>query len=104
MPTSPSPSSEEYKLLLRHTITYHLMTRLNDYLNEECGLLPDDVEVLESFQVLDVACGTGQWVCEVARHTKLVAIGIDAWKDTIALAQGYGYSLSNAYFMRMNLR
>lgn len=92
--------------LLHQILVWRFLSRLNECLLDECGLLPPDVEPLEDSQVLDLACGTGVWVRQLARRNSLMdVIGIDACKHIINLAQGYSGAIpnSNAHFMHIAL-
>jgi 2-polyprenyl-3-methyl-5-hydroxy-6-metoxy-1,4-benzoquinol methylase len=99
-----SLAEQEYMTLLHQVLVWRFLSRLNDCLLDECGLLPPDVEPLEDSQVLDLACGTGAWVRQLARRNYLMdVIGIDGCKHTINLAQGYSGAIPNAHFMHIAL-
>ncbi len=75
-------------------------------LNAHLPLLPPDVELREDARVLDVACGPGGWVCELAfHHPQMQVIGVDInaqlieYARTTAQVQG----LDNAVFQVMNV-
>ncbi len=70
------------------------------------GLLPEDIELPEKSAILDVACGPGGWVLDVAfEHPKSQVVGIDI--STIAVRYAHARARSqglenNAMFQVMD--
>jgi ubiquinone/menaquinone biosynthesis C-methylase UbiE len=68
------------------------------------GPLPRSVIVPQEGRVLDVGCGTGTWVCEMAhRYPSLEIIGIDNNASSIQQAQTLARDLPNATFLRRDM-
>ena len=69
------------------------------------GLFPEGLDLSHVQAVLDIACGPGGWVQEVAfAHTEIEAVGVDISERMIAYAnaQARAQNLSNASFQVMN--
>lgn len=87
------------------------MTRLLEqeaFLNRALGeLLPEQPEYLQQCHaVLDMACGPGGWILEVARaHPQVAAYGVDISQLMIeyANAQAQELQLPNAQYVRMDI-
>jgi ubiquinone/menaquinone biosynthesis C-methylase UbiE len=68
------------------------------------GPLPKSVIVPQEGRVLDVGCGTGSWVCEMARrYPSLQIIGIDNNASSIQQAQALARDLPNTTFLRQDM-
>jgi ubiquinone/menaquinone biosynthesis C-methylase UbiE len=66
------------------------------------GLFPPEVELSDVRQVLDIGCGSGGWVQEVAfQYPQIVVTGIDAHPRMIGYARALAkvQALSNARFV-----
>jgi SAM-dependent methyltransferase len=75
-------------------------------LNAHLPLLPSNLELREDARVLDVACGPGGWVCEVAfHHPQMQVIGVDINAELIEYARATAQvqGLDNAAFQVMNV-
>src|SRR5215472_3947374 len=71
------------------------------------GLFPQDVDTTPLKRLLDLACGPGDWVQDVAfEHQDIDVIGIDSSKSliTYALAMARVQGLDNALFEVMDIR
>jgi ubiquinone/menaquinone biosynthesis C-methylase UbiE len=69
------------------------------------GLFPDDLDLASIHTILDIACGPGEWVCNVAfEHTEIDVIGIDISQSSIryARARAQVQRLDNASFRTMD--
>lgn len=69
------------------------------------GLFPEGLDMSRVQDVLDIACGPGGWVHEVAfAHTDINAVGVDISERMIAYAtaQAQAQQLPNASFRVMN--
>jgi ubiquinone/menaquinone biosynthesis C-methylase UbiE len=70
------------------------------------SLLPEGIEIEKVHDVLDMACGPGGWVIDVAsRHPQMQVRGVDISQQMIAYAnsQARAHHLDNASFKVMNL-
>ena len=70
------------------------------------GALPEYSDLSHVRSILDLACGTGGWVLDVAwAYPKIDVVGIDVSQRTVAyaLAQARGQGLDNARFQTMNI-
>src|SRR5215831_12545162 len=70
------------------------------------GLLPEGIDLANTRDILDMACGPGEWVLDVAfEHPEFQVIGIDISREMIdyARAQARAQGLDNATFMTMNI-
>ncbi|HLJ36396.1 MAG TPA: methyltransferase domain-containing protein [Ktedonobacteraceae bacterium] len=68
-------------------------------------LFPESIDLSNVKNILDVACGPGGWVLDVARHYPDVeVIGFDIGKDMINYARAHASArgLRNAHFMVMD--
>lgn len=69
------------------------------------GLFPEGVDPSRIEHVLDVACGPGSWVLDVAfAHSGIEVVGIDSNRGMVqyARARAQVQGLSNAHFMVMD--
>jgi ubiquinone/menaquinone biosynthesis C-methylase UbiE len=69
------------------------------------GLFPESVELSNVKRILDVACGPGGWVLDVARqYPDIEVVGFDIGKDMISYARAHARArgLQNAHFSVMN--
>ena len=65
------------------------------------GLFPDDLDLASIHTILDIACGPGEWVCNVAfEHPEIDVTGIDISQSSIqyARARAQVQRLDNASF------
>lgn len=97
-----TPSYERMQAHLEHSLL-HLLQR---YLMEHGGLLPDSVNLAGMERVLDVACGSGQWVLDLAHaFPTLHVVGLDRHPETIRYARARAQTqwLHNAHFVEGDL-
>lgn len=82
-----------------------LMT-LASQIGEDMGVLfPPTVDLSAVRQVLDIACGPGQWVLDVAKkYPHIQATGVDISQLMIAYASILVDDLPNAHFQNMDTR
>jgi ubiquinone/menaquinone biosynthesis C-methylase UbiE len=82
-----------------------LMT-LASQVGEDMGLLfPPTVDPTSVRQVLDIACGPGQWVLDVAqKYPHIQVTGVDISQLMIAYASTLVNDLPNAHFQNMDTR
>lgn len=77
---------EHYEEIHR-TLEQQLFRALQDYLSEQGQLLPDGFDRSDVWQILDVACGTGQWVRDVAnKFPDIEVVGLDSNAEAINFA------------------
>jgi ubiquinone/menaquinone biosynthesis C-methylase UbiE len=86
----------------------------NRYLNKQLGLFPQGLNLETCHDFLDIACGSGDWVIEVAKylrasHPKLRVVGIDKnpymIQVAVETAVAFGHnreSLANVAFRVMD--
>jgi len=70
------------------------------------GPISENTHLSGMHSILDLACGTGGWVLDVAwAYPKIEVVGIDVSQRTIAyaLAQARGQGLDNARFQAMSI-
>jgi ubiquinone/menaquinone biosynthesis C-methylase UbiE len=92
----PEDETEVTRLLLRHQILSKLMG----------GILPSSLDLSHVTRVLDVACGVGRWVIDLARmYPAMQVIGIDKSEYFIAQARKMAglEKVSNAAFIEQDL-
>jgi ubiquinone/menaquinone biosynthesis C-methylase UbiE len=65
-----------------------LLIRMQNFLREHLPLLPDVVPMEDVWHVLDVRCGPGQWIMDMARrHPDVRFMGIDPLPDFVDYAR-----------------
>ncbi len=68
------------------------------------GALPPTLDVSKVKRVLDIGCGVGAWVHEVARdHPQMQVVGIDTNPYFIAHARAAAYEMHNATFLEQDM-
>jgi len=70
------------------------------------GLLPEGIDMANIHDILDLACGPGEWVLDVAfEHPRSQVIGVDLSREMVdyARAQARVQGLDNASFSAMNI-
>lgn len=107
MTTSPD-SSEGYIIDAESSAEMARLLEQDAMLTRQMGgLIPERSSRLEDIHdVLDVACGPGGWVMELARsYPDIEATGVDISVRMIKYAQAHAQvrSLSNAHFQVMNI-
>lgn len=92
----------EHSWDIQSTLEQQLFRALQDYLVEQRRLLPDNFDRSEVWRMLDVACGTGQWVRDVARsYPDIEVVGLDSNVEVIGYARMLATTsrLENAAFV-----
>ena len=68
------------------------------------GALPPTLDVSKVRRALDVGCGIGAWVHEMARnHPLMHVVGIDTNPDFIAYARASAYEMHNSTFLEQDM-
>ncbi|MGH2505962.1 MAG: class I SAM-dependent methyltransferase [Ktedonobacteraceae bacterium] len=83
------------------------LTKLGEHLSGEIGLLPTAIDLTTRAEILDIGCGPGGWVMEIARRFPLSRVrGIDISALMIAYAQFCAQTegRTNVQFMRADAR
>jgi len=96
--TDPEQAAEMARLLDQDRI---FMYAMGGPLGERSGN-----ELANTFDVLDIACGPGTWVLEVAHsYPEMEVVGIDSSKTMINYARAHAHvrDLPNAHFYTMNI-
>jgi ubiquinone/menaquinone biosynthesis C-methylase UbiE len=95
-PFQPENETEVARLLMQHR-------QLSEFLGD---ILPKSLDLSNVHRVLDVACGVGAWVLDMARrHPAMQVIGIDKSQYFIEQARTMALSeqLTNATFIVQNM-
>lgn len=73
----------------KYAIENHLYSYLHHFvLNYGPGVLPSSIELSGVERVLDVACGNGEWICEVARQYPEVEVyGLESNSSRVEYAR-----------------
>src|SRR5438105_4421178 len=65
-----------------------LWTALHLFVREQIGLLPESVNMTKTWMVLDVACGLGHWVRDMAeQYFNRTVIGIEKQSEVVNAAR-----------------
>jgi len=107
MPTEPPPREDTYIFdpesgteMVRLTKQHRIVTK------QMGGLFPQEVDLAAIQRVLDLACGPGGWVLDVAfAYPKIEVVGVDISQamTSYARAQAQVQRLHNAAFNTMNI-
>jgi len=82
-----------------------LITMARQVTEDMNGLFPPQVNHTTAHHVLDVACGPGQWVIDVAQNNPHIqATGVDISNVMIAYASATTKEIPNAHFRVMDAR
>jgi ubiquinone/menaquinone biosynthesis C-methylase UbiE len=105
--SSEPPPSQENTYILGHSIAEMVrLTEQDRHFTEGMGgLLPEQADLSGIHRVLDVACGPGGWVLELAQaypQMQVVGIDIDPGMISYATEQARASRLSNVQFRVMN--
>lgn len=95
-----------YTQEIQHTLEQQLFRALQDYLVEQGQLLPTSFDRSDVWHILDIACGTGQWVRDVARtYPDIEVVGLDTNTGSIEYAQMLADTghIENAMFLPGNM-
>ena len=78
--TARLPESESsYQIDAENVAEMARLVRQARMLSEYLGLLPDQLDFSQQRSILDIGCGPGEWVLEIARrYPEGQAIGVDA--------------------------
>ena len=106
MSTSPSQSNHPYFIEAENAAEMARLMHQDRLLTKSMGgLFPEQLNLSHVTTVLDVACGPGGWILDVARtYPKMEAVGIDisTTMTGYATAQARMQDLSNAKFQVMD--
>ncbi len=107
MESQPREDTPEYFIEVESaTETARLLQQDRILTRSMGGIFPSDVDLTQIHDVLDIACGPGGWVVDVAfEHSDWNATGIDISQTTLnyARAMARAQGLDNATFMLMNI-
>jgi ubiquinone/menaquinone biosynthesis C-methylase UbiE len=82
-----------------------LMTMAQQVTEDMGGIFPPDLDLTTVHQALDIACGPGQWVLDVARTAPNIQVtGGDISHLMISYARTLAKDLPNAHFQVMDAR
>ena len=74
------------------------------FTNFEGGILPEQEDLNSMRNVLDVACGPGQWAIDAAeQYPDLAVTGIDSSKQMTEYASSHTNNLENVQFLEMDI-
>lgn len=109
LPENDRSSSEAsgYMINPENTAEMARLTRLAEHLIGETGLLPRAIDLTSRTEFLDIGCGPGGWVMEIARcFPASRVIGLDISALMIAYAQfcAQAEGRSNVQFLRADAR
>jgi ubiquinone/menaquinone biosynthesis C-methylase UbiE len=107
MPIDPPPPNENTYILDAESATEMARLMHQDHLITEGmgGIFPERDDVSTMHNILDIACGPGSWVLEVAHaYPKIEVVGVDISRTAIeyASAQAQSRELNNAHFQIMD--
>lgn len=108
MPVSDENSENTYLIDTESAVEMARLIDQSRSLNEAAGsLLPENIDPSGIRSILDVACGPGEWVQEVAAlypHIKIVGTDISTLMIRYATQRAHVQKLSNASFQIMDAR
>lgn len=83
-----SRAIDGYYATLQCYLEQRLFLQLQTMLCKQGKLLPEAAQRMDYWRILDVACGSGQWVRDVARFCPgMEVVGLDIHEDTIEYAR-----------------
>ena len=91
-----------YDEALHTALEMWLLMKLQAYLYQERLLLPVEVDLSRVWRVLDVACGSGQWVRDMATWSpEMTIVGLDRQTEVVELARHLSdiWRLDNTSFL-----
>lgn len=83
------------------------LTVLAEYLSREMGLLPSSIDLASCTEILDIGCGPGGWVMEIARccsTSRVRGIDISALMTAYAQFCAQTEGLTNVQFLQADAR
>ncbi|HVB62420.1 MAG TPA: class I SAM-dependent methyltransferase [Ktedonobacteraceae bacterium] len=102
----PEPTSS-YQVDAENVAEMARLVRQARLLSEHLGLLPADLQLEQKHAILDIGCGPGEWVLEIAQSLpESQVIGVDISERMIAYAQycALDHGISNVQFLVMDAR
>jgi ubiquinone/menaquinone biosynthesis C-methylase UbiE len=91
-----------YDKELSSALELWLLMRLQEYLYQERLLVPVEVDLSKVWQILDVACGSGQWVRDMAMWSpEMTIVGLDRQEEVVEQARrlSHIWRLDNTGFL-----
>src|SRR5579872_4735338 len=83
-----STKQVRYDEALHTALEMWLLMKLQAYLYREHLLLPEEVDLTPVWRVLDVACGSGQWVRDIATWSpEMTIVGLDRQEEVVEQAR-----------------
>src|SRR5579884_1988647 len=107
MPGSePKPEENTYFIDAENAAEMARLMTLAQLMTENMGgIFPPDIDPSMVYQVLDIACGPGQWALNMARSAPHIQVtGIDISQLMISYAHSLTRDLPNAHFRVMDAR
>lgn len=109
MPSSDPTNQQDsqYPIEAENVAEMARLSKQARLLNEHLGLVPSPLSLSQFPSMLDLGCGPGDWVVQVAQSSPAShVVGVDLSKLMIAYAQycAHTQSLSNTYFLPMDAR
>jgi len=107
MPTDPTEREDTYVIDPENAAETARLMYQAQLLNKELGgLFPKGLDLSNVHDILDIACGPGGWVLDVAyEHPEMQVMGVDISQTTVeyARAQAWSRGLSNVNFRIMDV-
>jgi ubiquinone/menaquinone biosynthesis C-methylase UbiE len=91
-----------YDKAMHSALELWLLMQLQAYLYRERLLLPVEVDLSKVWRMLDVACGSGQWVRDMAMWSpEMTIVGLDRQEEVVEQAQylSHIWRLDNTSFL-----
>jgi ubiquinone/menaquinone biosynthesis C-methylase UbiE len=91
-----------YDEAMHSALELWLMMKLQAYLYQERLLLPVEVDLSKVWRMLDVACGSGQWVRDMATWSpEITIVGLDRQEEVVEQARrlSHIWRLDNTGFL-----
>jgi ubiquinone/menaquinone biosynthesis C-methylase UbiE len=103
----PPTETSGYIMNPENTAEMARLTKLAEHLTGGIGLLPSAIDLSSCTEILDVGCGPGEWVLEIARRFPMSQVrGVDISALMIAYAQfcAQAEGRSNVQFLQADAR
>ena len=91
-----------YTEAMNSALELWLLTRLQEYVCKERLLVPTEVDLSNVWRIVDVACGSGQWVRDMATWSPtMTVVGVDRQEEVMGRARRLAAlgQLDNAEFV-----